>query len=492
MAPELRTWLHMSLALTAIGAVLWRRNYSSQPELVAFLGLAGSRDAADLRPAGLLKLAGYAMPILRRTIGCWRRSHVVVRVRISATERRESKRQRRGLVKQQRPEETPAIDGPSGDELKALATRQAALRRVATLVARGINPSELFSEVAAEMARCLEVHDAMVGTCEAEDALTIVGVYNEDGPANLQVGERFTLDDDSIATPAHSSGRPTRMETGEHAPVSVAARARETDLPWQVGAPAVADRWVWGLAVVACSASHPLPPTTEARVHEFADLAATAIWKAATRAELRASRKRIVAAADDARRRLERDLHDGAQQRLALLGIEVRMAQASVPPELDDLKSSLSNIVSGLADISEELRALSHGIHPAILAQGGLGPALEAMARRSVVPVTLDLALDGRLSESVEVAAYYVVAEALTNVTKHAHAREVSVHAAIHGDHLDIAVCDNGIGGADPGNGSGLIGLTDRVEALGGCLRVISPSEVGTSLAVTIPIDGVL
>jgi len=394
-------------------------------------------------------------------------------------------------VKQQ-PDETPAIDGPSGDELKALATQQAALRRVATLVARGINPSELFSEVAAEMARCLEVHDAMVGTCETEDTLTIVGVYNEDGRANLRVGERFTLDDDSIATRAQSSGRPTRMETGEHASGPVAARVREMDLPWQAGAPAFADRWVWGLAVVACSASHPLPPTTEARVHDFADLAAAAIWKAATRAELLASRKRIVAAADDARRRLERDLHDGAQQRLALLGIEARMAQASVPHELDDLKSSLSRIVSGLADISEELRELSHGIHPAILAQGGLGPALEAMARRSVVPVILDLALDGWLSESVEVAAYYVVAEALTNVTKHAHAGEVTVHAAIHGDHLDIAVCDNGIGGADPGNGSGLIGLTDRVEALGGCLRVISPPEVGTSLAVTIPIDGVL
>jgi signal transduction histidine kinase len=160
-------------------------------------------------------------------------------------------------------------------------------------------------------------------------------------------------------------------------------------------------------------------------------------------------------AADDARRQLERDLHDGAQ-RLVSLAIEVRMARA-VPPELGDFKSRLSRIVSGLTDISEELRELSHGIHPAILARGGLGPALKTMARRYAVPVTLDLALNMRLPESVEVAAYYVVAEALTNAAKHAQASKITVRAVDNGDTLEISVCDDGIGGADADNGSGLI-----------------------------------
>ena len=310
---------------------------------------------------------------------------------------------------------------------------------------------------------------------EADGAATIVGGRDEPQTAEAAVAERYSSEVDHVAALVLATALPARIDNhNRHA----------------IGAPIVVDGRVWGLAVVASSASQPLPPTTEDLIGDFADLAATAIRKAAARAELNASRKRIVTAADDARRQLERDLHDGAQQRLVSLVIEARMAQASVPPELDDLNSRLSRIVSGLIDISEELRELSHGIHPAILARGGLGPALTTMARSCAVPVTFDLALNRRLPESVEVAAYYVVAEALTNAAKHAQASEVTVRAVDNGDALEIAVCDDGIGGADFGNGSGLIGLTDRVEALDGRLQLVSPPEVGTSLSVSIPVDG--
>jgi signal transduction histidine kinase len=186
---------------------------------------------------------------------------------------------------------------------------------------------------------------------------------------------------------------------------------------------------------------------------------------------------------------LERDLHDGAQQRLVSLGLQTRLAEASVPPHLDGLKSQLSRVVSGLSDVSADLQEISRGIHPAILSRGGLGPALKTLARRSTVPVALDLAIDRRLSDSVEVGAYYVVAEGLTNAAKHARASQVEVCARSGDDDLYLSIRDDGIGGADFGKGSGLIGLKDRAEALGGSLTVTSRAGNGTSLDVTIPLD---
>jgi signal transduction histidine kinase len=210
-----------------------------------------------------------------------------------------------------------------------------------------------------------------------------------------------------------------------------------------------------------------LPPDTEARIGDFADLVATAIANAATRAELIASRARMVAAADDARRRIERDLHDGAQQRLVALGVQLRLAEASVPPDLAPLKEQLDDVVSGLTGASADLQEISRGIHPAILSKGGLGPALKTLARRSIVPVDLDLELgvDRRLPDSVEVGAYYVVSEALTNAAKHARASVVKVDVKAEGANLHLSIRDDGIGGANSRKGSGLIGLVDRVEA---------------------------
>jgi signal transduction histidine kinase len=219
-------------------------------------------------------------------------------------------------------------------------------------------------------------------------------------------------------------------------------------------------------------------------------LVAIAIANAATRAELVASRARIVTAGDEARRRLERDLHDGAQQRLVSLGLQLRVAEEAVPPELDEFRGQLAQVLAGLTGVSADLQEISRGIHPAILSRGGLGPALKTLARRSSVPVDLDLTLDRRLPDSIEVAVYYVVAEALTNAAKHAAASLVNVGVDTNDATLRLLIRDDGIGGADSRKGSGLIGLQDRVEALGGHMDIASPPGSGTSVHISIPLAG--
>jgi signal transduction histidine kinase len=210
----------------------------------------------------------------------------------------------------------------------------------------------------------------------------------------------------------------------------------------------------------------------------------------ASRAELTASRARVVAAGDDARRRIERDLHDGTQQRLVSLGLEVRAAEAMVPPGSDELRAHLAGTAEGLAGAVEDLQEVSRGIHPAILSKGGLAAALKALARRSAVPVDLVVKLDRAVPERVEVAVYYVVSEALTNAAKHANASLVRVDLEGSDGVVTLAVSDDGVGGADPGRGSGLVGLLDRVEAAGGRMEIASPPGGGTSLLVTIPLEG--
>jgi signal transduction histidine kinase len=241
------------------------------------------------------------------------------------------------------------------------------------------------------------------------------------------------------------------------------------------------------VAIIASPAPEAFPLDTEDRLTDFADLAAMAVANAQARSDLHASRTRVVTAADDARRRLERDLHDGAQQRLVSLALKTRMTELSLPAGQEAIAAQLAEVVQGLGDVSEELRTISRGIHPAILSKGGLAPALRSLAGRSMVPVELDIRVPGRLPDRVEVAAYYVVAEALTNTARHAHASEVKVIVKATDGHLDLTIEDDGAGGADPANGSGLIGLVDRVEAVGGHLRVSSPAGVGTSLGATIP-----
>ncbi|MCW2686549.1 MAG: two-component system sensor kinase [Mycobacterium sp.] len=374
------------------------------------------------------------------------------------------------------------------DKLDVLAQLQAALRRVATLVAQGVEPSKVFSAVTTELAWCLGVKYSALWRYQSDGTATLLAARDDDpGVKTMPVGARFSLEGESVSARVLRTGRAARVDSFENAPGSAAARFRELGIRVAVGAPIVVRGRLWGAAVVGSSRPEPLPPDTEARVGDFADLVATAIANAQAHAELTASRARIVAAGDEARRRFERDLHDGAQQRLVSLGLELLTAQACVPSELRPLKEQISGIFHGLAGVSDDLREISHGIHPAILSKGGLGPALKVLGRRSVVPVELELGVHQRLPESAEVAAYYVVAEALTNVAKHAQASEVHVRVDADDAHLQLAIQDDGIGGADAAKGSGLTGLTDRVEALGGTMEISSHAGDGTSLLVTIP-----
>jgi signal transduction histidine kinase len=208
-----------------------------------------------------------------------------------------------------------------------------------------------------------------------------------------------------------------------------------------------------------------------------------------SRRELAASRTRIVAAGDLARRRIERDVHDGIQQRLVSLVLDLRSTEAAVPPRLPELRAQIAEVADNLTGSLEELRELSRGIHPAILSDGGLSPAIKALARRSAVPVKLDLDIERRLPEPIEVAAYYVVSEALANTAKHARASIAHVELRAADGRLQLSVSDDGVGGASNDDGSGLVGLTDRVEAVGGTILVESPLGQGTRLEVDLPID---
>jgi signal transduction histidine kinase len=375
----------------------------------------------------------------------------------------------------------------SRDELRVVVDLQASLRRVATLVARGVAPSEVFCAVADELARCLGVRHTTLFRFEPDGAGLLIAGHHESGRTKLAVGQRFSLDGESVAAKVFRTGRPARMDNHDDAPGPAADYIRELGMRSGVGVPIMVDGRVWGAAIVGSSQPDPLPPDTELRVGDFADLVTTAIANADTHAQLTASRARIVAAGDEARRRIERDLHDGAQQRLVSLGLKLRSAEASLPPDLGSVRKQLAEIVDGLTGVSTDLQEISRGLHPAILSRGGLGPALKTLARRSSVPVALRLGVDQRLPDSVEVAAYYVVAESLTNAAKHAQASEVRVTVETDGHNVRLSIQDDGIGGADSGRGSGLTGLADRVEALGGHLQMSSPIGSGTSLLATIP-----
>jgi signal transduction histidine kinase len=239
---------------------------------------------------------------------------------------------------------------------------------------------------------------------------------------------------------------------------------------------------------VASKSDRPLPDDTERRLAEFTELVATAIANAQSREELAASRARLVASADATRRQIERDLHDGAQQRLVSLALQLRAAHATVPAELRELRAELSRAVGGLTSVLDDLREIAHGIHPAMLAESGLAAALKTLARRSAIPAKLDVRAEARVPESVEVAAYYVVSEALTNAAKHAHASVVHVAVETQDRVLRVSVRDDGLGGADPARGSGLLGMKDRAEAIGGTMSLQSSRSGGTSLQIELPL----
>jgi signal transduction histidine kinase len=244
---------------------------------------------------------------------------------------------------------------------------------------------------------------------------------------------------------------------------------------------------LWGAVMV--SSIEELPADTEERLDKFTELVATAIANAESKSELSASRRRIVAASDQARRQIERDLHDGTQQRLVSLGLALRAAEADLPPERDDLRAQLSGVATGLVAAVEDLQEISRGIHPAILSKGGIGPALKALAHSSAIPVDLEITADVRLEEPIEVAAYFVASEALANAAKHSEASRIDVSLEQRERTLFLSVRDDGVGGADAARGSGLVGLMDRVEALGGSIRLSSRPGEGTQVTAELPLE---
>ena len=341
-----------------------------------------------------------------------------------------------------------------------------------------------------ELARGLGVEHVTLVRYESDVGECVVVASSGTHPdRKLIVGEHLSLAGDSVAANVLRSGAPARVHDYSDAAGPTAQRLHRRGLFSGVGGPVSVDGRIWGALIVGSTQPEPMPPETEARVMDFADLVATAILNAETRAELTASRVRIVTAADQARRRFERDLHDGAQQRIVSLGLELRAIEASVPAEDDGLHTQLNQVVDGLSGLYADLQELSRGIHPAILSRGGLGPAIKTLARRSPVPVDLALDVNGHVPESVEVAAYYVIAEALTNTAKYAEATEARVQAACRDGVLHLTISDDGIGGAHTGGGSGLIGLKDRVNALSGDLAVSSPVGGGTTITATIPLE---
>jgi signal transduction histidine kinase len=383
---------------------------------------------------------------------------------------------------------TAVANAEARAEVGRLAEEQAALRRVATLVARAVPPAEVFAAVAEEVGRVLHTDLTIVSRLDQDGMVTVVARAGEATDETIAVGSRWTVDPAMTLAPVLETGRPARVDDFSQASGETGDAIHRLGLRSAVATPVVIEGHLWG-AIVASSRRESLPADTERRMAEFTELVATAIANAESRAELTASRTRLVTASDDTRRRFERDLHDGVQQRLVTLSLELRAAEAMIPPGYDELEGQLARMGKGLISVLDDLRELSRGIHPAILSEGGLGPALKALARRSAVPIKLDVDVDERLAESVEVAAYYIVSEALANATKHSRASVTEIHVEARHGILDLRIHDDGVGGADPSRGYGLTGLTDRVEALGGTIAIASPAGEGTSLHVELPVE---
>ena len=380
-----------------------------------------------------------------------------------------------------------AISGiESRDQLARLADEQAALRRVATLVARGAPPEDVFAAVANEVGLLLSVELANVGRYESDDTFTFVASARELFP----VGSRWPLGGQkNLATLVLETGGPARLDNYADASGPLAEGIREAGIRSAVGTPILVEGRLWGLITAGSSQEQPLPPDTEARLASFTELVATAIANAEARMEVAASRARVVAAADEERRRVVRDLHDGAQQRLVHTVVTLKLAHRAVQNGEQDVPALLTEALDNAEQATAELRELAHGLLPTVLTRGGLRAGVDALASRMPVPIEIDVPV-GRLPAAVEATAYFVVAEALTNVAKHSRAAHAEVMVRIEHGTLAIHVHDDGIGGAKRGGGSGLIGLTDRLAVLDGQLRVESPADGGTLVAADIPLPG--
>lgn len=362
-------------------------------------------------------------------------------------------------------------------ELGRLNEEQMALRHVATLVAEGSPANEVFSAVATEVGLLVRADITRLLHFESDGTATVSGTWARTSDP-VPEGARIAIGE-TVAAHVRQTRMPARRT--EVSPPNLPAGTYSA-----VGAPIIVGGTLWGAITALSRIEQPLRDDTEVRMGEFTDLVGTAIANAQAHSDLVASRARIVAAADESRRRIERDLHDGIQQRLITLALKLRTIDSDLA-DAAPVREPLAALDAELIEAVDELREVSRGIHPAVLTEGGLGPALRALARRSPVPVELSVDVGTRLPPTVEAAAYYVAAESLTNVAKHANASVVELSAELDDAHLAVAIRDDGAGGADASRGSGLIGLIDRVEALGGTLVCDSPKGMGTTVSIEIP-----
>jgi signal transduction histidine kinase len=365
----------------------------------------------------------------------------------------------------------------------ALAVEQAALRRVATLVAAGAGAEEIFDSVSHEAASVTGGQAGAVIRFDDDEGV-FVGRWDSGVSTGFPVGERIPLADDGAVARVHRTGEVTRIDDYGVLSGEVATRVRRSGMTSVVAAPIQASGATWGVLAVGTTADGVLPPETEDRLREFAELVSLAIASAADRDALIESRRRIATAADAERRRLGRNLHDGAQQRLVSATLLLELSQTKLDGAAREL---VGQALAELLQAQEELRELARGLHPVALAERGLEPALRALTANAPLPVDFEV-VETRLPDQLEAAAYYVISEALANVGKYANATRARVCVELGDGEAVLEVSDDGRGGADPGEGSGLRGLADRVEALRGTLEVVSPKGGGTTLRARIPL----
>jgi signal transduction histidine kinase len=371
--------------------------------------------------------------------------------------------------------------------LEQLVREHAALRRVATLVAREPSPAEVFEAVAREVGTLLGAQRAqLVRVASAEEG--IVAASWSDGTLQpVPVGHRAPLDGRGVLGRMLRNPRPVRIEDWDEAGGGVAALMRSLGIRSGAAGPIVIGGRVWGAVSAVWSDAADMPVGAEDRVAAFAELVSYAIENAEARDEIAASRARLVKAADEARRRIERDLHDGAQQRLVAAALELTLLEQQLERGPAAAKAVLARAREQLDGGLSDLRDLARGIHPSVLTDRGLAVALEGLAKRAPMPVELHVAVQSRFDQAIEAAAYFLVSEAITNAAKHARAKSVRVDVEANRDTMLVTVADDGVGGAETTRGSGLSGLTDRVEAVGGRLEITSPSGDGTRLSARLP-----
>jgi GAF domain-containing protein len=362
-------------------------------------------------------------------------------------------------------------------EVARLADEQAALRRVATLVAQGASPSAVFDAATAEVGELMNASAVSLARYEDDEHLVVLATR---GMPYVHVGDRFALGGHNVTSTVMRTGRPARLDDYSQASGQIGTVARSVGTRSMVAAPVVVDGRTWGVLAATWADDLPPPEATEERMASFARLLDTAIANADSRDQLTASRARVLAAGDEARRRVVRDLHDGAQQRLVQTIVTLKLARQD-PGHADELTAEALETAERAMI---ELRELAHGILPGMLTRGGLRAGVAAFVARLDLPVDVDVMSD-RLPADIEASAYFIVAEALTNVVKHAQATRATVRAAVEDGVLAIVVGDDGVGGADP-EGHGLVGLADRVAAHGGSLRI--ESEDGTVLSARLPL----